>query len=75
MMRVVHDDDELPLRDPTAVVVAAYGMAALCLVLPLAVIGALFAGVVLLRRGRRAHGAAVIVVGVALAIVGALALT
>lgn len=49
------------LRDPTRVVVAAYALAAVCLLVPLALIGALFAGVALARRNRPAEGAGVIV--------------
>jgi hypothetical protein len=53
--------DEPPLRDPTRVVVAAYLLAAVCLLVPLAVVGAAFAGVVLARRDRPGAGAGVIV--------------
>lgn len=42
----------------------AYLLAAVCLLVPLALIGALFAGVALMRRGRPADGAGVIVVAV-----------
>lgn len=47
-------------QDPTRIVVIAYLLAAVCLLAPLAVIGAVFAGVVLARRNRPAHGAGVI---------------
>ena len=47
------------LQDPTNVVVAAYLLAALCLIVPFAVIGALFAGVALARRNRPGVGAGV----------------
>ena len=59
---------------PLGVLVAAYGMALLAFALPLAAIGSTFAGVVLLRRGAPTHGWAVIVLGVALAVSGALML-
>ena len=41
----------------------AYLLAAVCLLVPLALVGALFAGVALIRRNRRADGAGVIAVG------------
>jgi hypothetical protein len=53
-----------PLRDPAPVVVAAYALAAISALVPLAVAGALFAGIALMRRNRRAEGMGVIVVGV-----------
>jgi hypothetical protein len=52
--------DEPLLRDPTRLVVVAYLLAAVCLLVPLAVIGALFAGVMLARRNRPLEGAGVI---------------
>ena len=45
-------------------VVAAYLLAIVCLLVPLALVGALFAGAALVRRGRPADGAGVIVVAV-----------
>ena len=48
------------LQDPTNVVVAAYLLAAVCLIVPFAVIGALFAGAALARRNRPGAGAGVI---------------
>ena len=65
-------DDRLDL--PLGVVLAAYAMALLAFPLPLAAVGSTFAGVVLLRRGAPMHGWAVIVLGVALAVSGALVL-
>lgn len=65
-------DGHLPMR-PQAVV-AAYLLAALCLLIPLAIVGSTFAGTVLWRRGLRPHGAAVIGVGVACMVVGIAAL-
>ena len=53
--------DQPPL--PTRVVVAAYLLAALCMLIPLAYVGAAFAGVVLIRRGRALDGAVVLVLG------------
>jgi hypothetical protein len=61
-------EDPLPVR-PQAVV-AAYLLAAVCLLIPLAVIGSTFAGTVLWRRGLRAHGAAVVGLGVACMVFG-----
>lgn len=52
--------DEPLRRDPTRLVVSAYLLAAVCLLVPLAVVGAVFAGVVLARRNRPGSGAAVI---------------
>ncbi len=53
--------DEPPLRDPTPVVISAWVLAAVCLLVPLAVVGALFAGVVLARRNRPRTAAGIIV--------------
>lgn len=61
-----------PLTDPTRIVVSAYLLAAVCVVVPLALIGALFAGVVLLRRSRRAEGLGVIAVAIACTVLGIL---
>ena len=66
------DDGPLPVR-PQAVA-AAYLLAALCLLVPLAVVGSTFAGIVLYRRGLRPHAAAVIGFGLACMVVGATAL-
>ena len=55
---------------PARVVVAAYLLAALCLLIPLAMLGAGFAGVVLIGRGRRAEGIGVIAFGVACTVAG-----
>lgn len=44
-------------------VVVAYLLAIVCLLVPLALAGALFAGLALIRRNRPADGAGVIVVG------------
>ena len=66
------DDGPLPVR-PSAVV-AAYLLAALCVLIPLAVVGSTFAGTVLWRRGLRRHGAAVIGLGVACVVFGVTAL-
>lgn len=59
-------------QEPLAprVVVVAYLLAALCLVVPLAVVGAIFAGIVVANRGPRVHGIAVIVLAVASTAVG-----
>jgi hypothetical protein len=66
------DDGPLPVR-PQAVV-AAYLLAALCVLIPLAVVGSTFAGAVLWRRELRTHGAAVIGAGVACMVFGITAL-
>jgi hypothetical protein len=61
--------EALPQRDPQRVVVVAYLLAVVSLLVPLAVVGAAFAGVALMRRNRRADGAGVLVVaGVATAL-------
>ena len=52
----------------------AYVLAALCLLVPLALLGALFAGVALTRRNRVADGLGVIVVGVVATALGLLLL-
>ena len=57
-------DDDRPSVRPQAIV-AAYLLAVLCLLIPLSVVGSTYAGVVLTRRGLGAHGAAVLVLGVA----------
>ena len=66
------DDGPLPVRPQ--VVAAAYLLAALCLLVPLAVVGSTFAGIVLYRRGLRPHAAAVIGLGFACMVFGATAL-
>ena len=50
--------------------VVAYLLAAVCLLVPLALIGALFAGIVLMRRNRPREGAGVIALGTACTVVG-----
>lgn len=62
------DDRPLPVR-PQAVVVG-YLLAALCLLIPLAIVGSTFAGTVLCRRRPRRHGAAVVGLGVACMVFG-----
>jgi hypothetical protein len=54
--------------------VAAYLLAAVCLLVPLALAGALFAGVALMRRNRVGDGAGVIAVGVIATALGLLLL-
>ena len=66
------DDGPVPVR-PQAVV-AAYLLAALCLLIPLAIVGSTFAGIVLWRRGLRQHAAAVVGFGVACMVFGVTAL-
>lgn len=62
-------DDSTP-RDPGRVVVAAYLLAATCVIVPLAVVGAGFAGLALMRRNRPLDGAAVVALGVACTALG-----
>ncbi len=61
---------EEPARDelPPKLVVVAYGIALVCAVAPLAVLGAAFAGAVLFNHGRRGAGAGVIAVAVLCAV-------
>jgi hypothetical protein len=63
-------DDPLTPRDPTRVVIVAYLLALLCLLLPLALIGAIYAGAVLIRHGRPMEGGGVLVLGVACTAIG-----
>lgn len=51
-------------------VAAAYGLALLCVLLPLAFVGALFAGVALHRRDRRAEGLGVLAAGASCTVLG-----
>lgn len=60
--------DEEPL--PPRLVAVAYALAAVCAVVPLAVVGAVFAGVVVFNRGLRNHGIAVVVLAIACATLG-----
>jgi hypothetical protein len=66
--------DDAPSSVRPQAVVAAYLLAVLCLLVPLAVIGSTFAGIVLWRRGSRRHAAAVVGVGVACLAIGVTAL-
>jgi hypothetical protein len=66
------DDGPLPVH-PQAVI-AAYLLAALCALIPLAVVGSTFAGAVIWRRGPRQHGAAVLGLGVACTVLSVVAL-
>lgn len=62
---------EEPLaQDPPRVVVMAYLLALVCLLLPFALVGAMFAGVVLMRRNRVAEGLGVLALAVACTAVG-----
>ena len=61
-------DHHLPMRPPAIVV--AYLLAALCLLIPLAIVGSTFAGTVLWRRGLRPHGVAVVGLGIACMVTG-----
>ena len=54
----VNGDDQLPGR----VIAAAFLMAALCVLVPIAVVLAVFAGIALARRGRPHAGGAVVAV-------------
>lgn len=66
--------NDLPQRDPTRIVVIAYLLALVCVLVPLALLGALFAGVALVRRNRPLDGSGVIVVAVACTAFGLLVL-
>jgi len=55
---------------PPRLVVVAYALALVCAVVPLAVLGAGFAGAVLFTRGRRGAGAGVIALAVLCAALG-----
>ena len=55
---------------PPHIVGVAYLLAAICLFVPLAVIGAIFAGVVVANRGLRGHGIAVIGLAIVCAVLG-----
>lgn len=59
---------------PPRIVAVAYLLAGICLLAPLAVIGAIFAGAVVAGRGLRNHGIAVIVLAIACTAVGILLL-
>lgn len=63
-----------PLRDPGRIVVIAYLLAVTSILVPLALLGALFAGFALTTRGRRADGFGVIALGVACTALGVLLL-
>jgi hypothetical protein len=67
-------DDDGPLPVPPQAIVAAYLLAALCLLIPLAVVGSTFAGIVLWRRGLGRHAAGVVGLGVACTVLGVAAL-
>jgi hypothetical protein len=60
----VDDDEPYARRLPGRVVAAAYLLAGLGFLIPLAAIGSVWAGVVLLRQGRPGDGAAVLVLTV-----------
>jgi hypothetical protein len=59
-----------PTELPPRLVVVAYAIALVCLVAPLAVLGAGFAGAALFTRGRHAAGAGVVAVAVLCAALG-----
>ena len=58
------------MQDPPRVVAAAYLLAAVCVLVPFAVIGALFAGAALIRRNRPQAGAGVIALSLVCTAVG-----
>jgi hypothetical protein len=70
----IDGDEAPPPRDPVRVVVAAYLLAAVCALVPLAVVGALFAGVALMRRNRPGEGAGIVALAVAATALGVLLL-
>jgi len=53
-----------PAEPPQSLVYVAFGLALVCALAPLAVLGAAFAGGVLYTRGRRVEGASVIALAV-----------
>jgi hypothetical protein len=55
--------------------VVAYLLAAVCVLVPLALIGALFAGVALARRNRPVEGVGAIVLGIACTALGVVLLS
>jgi len=67
----VHDDEPMP-PIPGRLVAVAFLLALVCLLVPLAIVGAVFAGIVLIRRGRPTAGAGVLVLGVVCATLGGL---
>jgi uncharacterized RDD family membrane protein YckC len=68
------DPDLTPEEIPPRLVAIAYVIAVVCVVAPLAVLGAGFAGAVIIRRGRPALGAGVIAVAVLCSVLGVLLL-
>ena len=66
--------DDTPNAVRPQAILAAYLLAALCMLVPLAIVGSTFAGAVLWRRGLRRHAAAVVGVGVACIVLGVTAL-
>ncbi len=65
-------DQPAPEEVPQRLVVVAFLLALLCGVAPLAILGAGFAGAILIQRGRRGAGAGVIAVAVICATLGVL---
>ena len=61
-------------QSTTPAIASAYVLALLSLMLPLAVVGATFAAIVLWQRGLRAHGATVFALGVAGVVLGVVVL-
>jgi hypothetical protein len=59
-----HAEREGSATVPTRLVVVAYALALVCVLAPLAILGAGFAGAVLMNRGRRGAGAGVVVAAV-----------
>ncbi|MEA2192988.1 MAG: hypothetical protein QOI73_3109 [Solirubrobacteraceae bacterium] len=59
-------DEQPPTQEPvpTRLVVIGYVLALICALLPLAILGAAFAGAAIFQRGRRAQGAGVIVLAI-----------
>ena len=62
------DDEALPLRPEP--IVAAYLLAGICLLIPLALVGSAFTSAVLWRRGLHAHAATVLVLSVICVVLG-----
>ena len=64
------DDDEPGMALPGRVIAAAYLLALVCVLVPFGVIGVVFVGAVLGRRGLQGHAAAVVALGIVCAILG-----
>jgi hypothetical protein len=69
------DSEASPAALPPRLIAVAYLLALLCLLVPLAAVGSVFAGIVLLRRGRTQAGAGVLALTAACTAIGIVMLT